>query len=74
MFGDLELLHTNVVRGGFSVVRCQEPVARSVSDSFFIGCILDGVANFTQESRQVLRTRPYAEKAWRAVTASQPAT
>lgn len=56
VFGDLELLHTNVVRGGFSVVRCQELVARSVSDSFFIGCILDGVANFTQESRQVLLT------------------
>ncbi len=53
VFGDLELLHTNVVRGGFSVVRSQELVARSVSNSFFVGCILDGVANFYQESRKV---------------------
>jgi AraC-like DNA-binding protein len=68
-FGDLELLHTNVVRGGFSVLRSQAHIASSASNSFFVGCVLDGVASFTQESRSVAlqasdlavldSTRPY---------------
>lgn len=52
-FGDLELLRTDVVTGGFSVIRTPELVAASSSNVFFIGCILQGEATFTQESRTV---------------------
>ena len=61
VFGDLELLHTHVVRGGFSVIRSEELVAKSVSNSFFIGYVLDGEVTFTQESRTIsLRTSDLA--------------
>ncbi|MEM8941454.1 MAG: helix-turn-helix domain-containing protein [Pseudomonadota bacterium] len=53
LFGDMELLRTYVTRGRFSVVRSEQLVAQSASNNYFLACILGGIANLSQASRDV---------------------
>lgn len=52
-FGDLELVRTQVFDAEFSVLRSEELVAQSSSNSFFLSCILDGRITLSQASRSI---------------------